>query len=90
MEKEIRAYVDRKFDIYPDTKKMLEFRKKLLILMLDKYRVCQHYGMSKQKSYALALSVINNFTKESKLYSEKENTDIMYNIASYMLFGGIA
>jgi len=90
MEKKIREYLDRKFVIYPNTKKIIEFRQKLLIMMLDKYRDCRSYGMSTQKSYALALSIMNNFSKECKLYAAKVNADMMPNITSYMLFGGIA
>jgi len=90
MENKIREYIDRKFVVYPNTKKMMEFSEKLLLVMLDKYRNCQHFGMSKEKSYALALSVMNNYSKESKLYSAKVNSDMMSDITSYMLFGGIA
>jgi|GEM_PF-2202780 len=90
MEKKIREYVDRKFVIYPNTKKNIEFSQKLLIIMLDKYRDCRKCGMTTQKSYALALSVMNNFSKECKIFSEKVNTDMMSNITSYMLFGSPA
>ena len=79
MENKIREYVIRKFSVYPNTKKMIEFRDKILSMMVYKYRDCQYYGMSKQKSYAMAISVLNNFSQEQKKYSEL-----------CLLFGGIA
>lgn len=86
MENKIREYVEKKLGGYSNTNKMIEFKEKLLSMMLDKYRECQSYGMTEGKSYSEAISVINNYSKEQKLYSAKATNDL----ASCRSLGGIA
>ena len=90
MEKKIREYLDRKLDIYTNTKKMIEFKEKLLSMMLDKYRDCRSFGMTEKKSYALAISVMSNYSEEERRYSAKTNDDGINTWGSGHLFGGIA
>ena len=90
MEDKIREYVNKKFEVCPYSMKLIEFREKLISIMIEKYRDCQYYGMSKQKSYSQALSAMNNYSEEEKRYSAKLSENLRTSLTSCHLYGGIA
>ncbi len=89
MENKIKEYVNRKFGVYTNTKKMIELKEMLLSMMLEKYRDCQNLGMTEQKSYAEAITVLHNCSKEQKRCSVKANDAGMNGLGSCRLFEGI-
>ena len=90
MENKIREYVARKFAVYPNTEKVIAFREKLLSMMLDKYCDCRNKGMSEQKSYAMAISIMKRYPGEGSSSSVKTSCAGKSGGELFHLSGGMA
>lgn len=61
MKAKLRAYVNRKFLLYPKTHQIIELREELYSMMCDKYDDCQSKGLSAQESYKQALTFMEDY-----------------------------
>jgi len=61
MKGKLRAYVDKKFQLYPKTKQIVELREELYSMMCDKYDDCQSNGISELESYKQALTIMDDY-----------------------------
>ena len=61
MKDKLRAYVGRKFKLYPKTKQIVELREELYSMMCDKYDDCLSEGKTESESYKQALTIMDNY-----------------------------
>ena len=61
MEMKLRAYINRKFFMYPKTKEIVELREELYSMMVDKYNDYQKSGFTKEESYKEALTLLEDY-----------------------------
>lgn len=61
MKGKLRAYVNKKFQLYPKTIQIIELREELYSMMCDKYDDCRGEGLSEAESYKKALTIMNDY-----------------------------